>query len=69
MSEMVKNLISAIGSGSAVDTETAFNDVMADKISNRLDVMRSELAQTMFKEKEVEAEQPAETIEEPTAEE
>jgi hypothetical protein len=69
MSEMIKNLIGAIGSGSAVNTETAFNDVMADKISNRLDGMRSELAQSMFKEKEVEAEEPAEIIDEPVAEE
>ena len=66
MSEMVKNLISAISSGSAVDTENAFNDVIADKISDRLDAKRSELAQSMFKQVELES---SETIDEPTAEE
>jgi hypothetical protein len=49
MSETIKNLISAIATGNAVDTESAFNSAMAEKISTRLDTMRQEVAQGMFK--------------------
>ena len=44
----VKDLINAIASGSAVETEQAFNSVMAEKISARLDNMRVEVAKNMF---------------------
>ena len=50
MSETIKNLISAIATGNAVDTESAFNSAMAEKISTRLDTMRQEVAQGMFKQ-------------------
>jgi hypothetical protein len=43
-----KDLINAIASGSAVDTEQSFNQVMAEKISARLDDMRQEVAKNMF---------------------
>lgn len=56
MSETVQNLIQAIASGNAMDTEAAFNAAMAEKISTRLDDMRVSVAQNMFKEKEVEQE-------------
>jgi hypothetical protein len=56
MSETVHNLITAIASGNALDTETAFNAAMAEKISARLDDMRVSVAQNLFKEKEVEQE-------------
>ena len=46
----VKDLINAIASGSAIETEQAFNSVMAEKISARLDDMRIEVAQNMFEE-------------------
>jgi hypothetical protein len=46
----VKDLINAIASGSAIQTEQAFNQVMAEKISARLDDMRVEVAQNMFSE-------------------
>lgn len=46
----VKDLINAIASGSAIHTEQAFNQVMAEKISARLDDMRIEVAQNMFNE-------------------
>jgi len=49
MSESVKNLITAISSGSAIDTENAFNAAMAEKISVKLDDMRQEVATNMFK--------------------
>ena len=65
----VKDLISAIASGSAIETENAFNQVMAEKISARLDDMRVEVAQSMFKE-EVEVTEEVElTLEDFSAEE
>lgn len=48
MTETVKNLISAIALGSAVETESAFNAAMAEKISAKMDDMRVEIAQNMF---------------------
>jgi len=47
MSE-VKNLIDAISTGDAVGTEQSFGAAMAEKISAKLDVMRQNIAQTMF---------------------
>ena len=46
----VKDLIDAIASGSATETQAAFSQVMAEKISARLDDMRVEVAQGMFQE-------------------
>lgn len=46
----VQDLISAIATGSAVETEQAFNQVMAEKIAARLEDMRVDVAQSMFKE-------------------
>lgn len=59
MSETIKNLISAIATGNAIDTESAFNSAMAEKISTRLDTMRQEVAQGMFKQVETAVETPA----------
>jgi hypothetical protein len=49
MSESVHNLINAIASGNALETEAAFNAAMAEKISARLDDMRIDVAQGLFK--------------------
>jgi hypothetical protein len=46
----VKDLINAIATGNAIETQEAFQAVMAEKISARLDNMRVEVAQNMFKE-------------------
>ena len=46
----VKDLINAIATGNAIETQEAFQSVMAEKISARLDDMRVEVAQNMFKE-------------------
>lgn len=46
----VKDLINAISMGNAADTQEIFQSVMAEKISARLDDMRIEVAQNMFKE-------------------
>lgn len=55
MSEYVRELINAIESGSAVETEGAFQAAMAEKISVRLDTMRQEVAANMFKSEAVDA--------------
>jgi len=61
MSETIKNLISAIATGNAIDTESAFNSAMAEKISTRLDTMRQTVATTMFTQQESAADEtPAE---------
>ena len=49
MSESVKNLINAIATGSAIETEESFNSAMAEKISVKLDAMRQDVAANMFK--------------------
>lgn len=54
------DLVKAIASGNAVDTEAAFNSVMAEKISARLDTMRQDIAQNMFKAQEQQLETPQE---------
>ena len=65
MSETAKQLVQAITSGDALGTETAFQAAMAEKISAKLDDMRSHMAQTMFNTQEVEqTAEPAEEIEE-----
>jgi hypothetical protein len=63
MSETVKNLVDAIQAKDAIGTEAAFQAAMAEKISARLDSMRQDVAQSMFKTKEVEV-----STEEPTVE-
>ena len=48
MSETVQNLVYAIQAGDALETENAFADAMAEKLSVRLDGMRQSVAQSMF---------------------
>jgi len=48
MSETVQNLVHAIQAGDALETENAFANAMAEKLSVRLDGMRQSVAQNMF---------------------
>ena len=48
MSETVQNLVQAIKAGDALETENAFANAMAEKLSTRLDTMRQDVAQSMF---------------------
>ena len=57
MNESVKNLIDAIASGDATQTESAFQAVMAEKISAKLEDMRVSVAQSMFTPVQEEVEQ------------
>lgn len=60
MSETVLNLVNAIRSGDAMETETAFGAAMAEKLSAKIDDMRQSVAQSMFATQET---APAETEE------
>ena len=57
MSESVKNLINAIASKNAMETESAFNAAMAEKVSSRLEGLRQNIAQSMFSAEEVVSEE------------
>jgi hypothetical protein len=48
------DLVTAIINKDATGIEAAFNDTMAEKISARLDDMRTNIAQTMFNTEEPE---------------
>jgi hypothetical protein len=48
------DLINAIDSGDTVDIEKSFEAIMSDKVSTKIDSLRQEIAQNMFKSKDVE---------------
>lgn len=49
MSERVRELVDAMVAGSASGMEAAFQDAMAEKLSVKLDDMRVNVAQNMFR--------------------
>ena len=59
MTDTVKELVDAMVQGNALETEKAFGAAMAEKLSGKLDDMRTNVAQTMFATEE-EIETPAE---------
>ena len=64
-----RDLIDAIDSGDAVGIETAFNSVMVDKVAEKLDAMRTDMSQNMFRTPEQNTEVESEDTEEITTEE
>ncbi len=52
MSETVQNLVQAIKAGDALETEQAFANAMAEKLSAKLEDMRVAVAQGMFNQAE-----------------
>jgi hypothetical protein len=68
MTQGVKDLISAIAEGDSVAIEAAFNQEMATRISDRLDDMRIDVAQNMFRTESVQTEVVEETVEVETEE-
>jgi len=50
----ISDIIDAIQSGDSVAIDDAFNKDMAARVSDRLDTMRHDVAQNMFKSAEVE---------------
>jgi hypothetical protein len=55
-----RDLIDAIESGNATNVAAAFNTVMTDKVSEKLDAMRTDMSQNMFKSVEEVEEEPTE---------
>lgn len=47
-----RDLIDAIQSGDSLEIENAFNSIMSAKVSDKIDAMRSDIAQTMFASEE-----------------
>ena len=66
MSDTTLNLIQSIANGDAIETEHAFANAMAEKLSVKLDDMRMGIAQNMFTAQEASAEQGSETAEQET---
>lgn len=64
MTQGVKDLIDAIASGDSVAIETAFNTEMATRISDRLEDMRVEVAQNMFRTESTQVDEEIELTEE-----
>lgn len=58
-----RDLIDAISTGDSVGIESAFNTAMAEKITVKLDTMRQEVAQNMFKAPAAEAAAPESSAE------
>lgn len=56
MSDTTLNLIQAVANGDAIETESAFANAMAEKLSAKLDDMRTSIAQNMFAAQEAIAE-------------
>lgn len=50
----IENMLHAIESGSNVEAQSIFNDVMNDKLSNALDAKRAEIADTVYNGQKVE---------------
>jgi DNA gyrase inhibitor GyrI len=62
------DLINAIDAGDSEAIEKNFQELMADRVSERLDDKRAELAQSMFKDPEATAEDAVEEDETATEE-
>ena len=66
MDQEIKNLIDAIVDENSVESEKIFADIMASKLSDRIDTYRQEVADSYFnpvaevEDEEVEEEQVAE---------
>lgn len=63
MNDTIDTLVNAIAVGDALETENAFNAAMAQKVSSKLEDMRTNIAQNMFKSPEVELENEEESAE------
>jgi len=48
MTDTVRNLVDAMVQGNALETEKAFGAAMAEKLSGKLDDMRTDVAKNMF---------------------
>lgn len=56
-----RDLIDAIEAGDSTKINTEFDSIMVQKVSEKLDAMRDDLSQNMFRPQEVVADEPAPT--------
>lgn len=63
MSEAVLALVNAIKSGDAVETENAFGAAMAEKLGDKIDAFRQQVAASMFRTPEQQIEPTVEPTE------
>jgi hypothetical protein len=61
-----RDLIDAIEAGEATAIDNAFNSIMASKVSEKLDAMRTDMAQSMFVSQEEVSEDEEAVVEEGT---
>ena len=68
-----RDLIDAIETGETTKIEASFNDIMVAKVSERLDAMRNDMSQNMFRApeavEEISDEQVSDEVETETEEE
>jgi hypothetical protein len=68
-----RDLIDAIETGETTKIEASFNDIMVAKVSERLDAMRNDMSQNMFRApeavEEISDEQVSDEVETQTEEE
>jgi hypothetical protein len=64
-----RDLIDAIETGESSKVETSFNNIMVAKVSERLDAMRNDMSQNMFRTPEAVEEISDEEVSDETEEE
>jgi hypothetical protein len=68
--QQIKDLVDQIIDGNAFDSEKAFNDIMTDKVADRIDAYRQDVANNYFNPSEESEEEDTDTVaEEDTTEE
>jgi hypothetical protein len=68
--QQIKDLVDQIIDGNAVDSEKAFNDIMTDRVADRIDAYRQDVANNYFNPSEESEEEDTDTfVEEDTTEE
>jgi len=68
--QQIKDLVDQIIDGNAVDSEKAFNDIMTDRVADRIDAYRQDVANNYFNPSEESEEEDTDTVaEEDTIEE
>jgi hypothetical protein len=67
--QQIKDLVDQIIDGNAVDSEKAFNDIMTDRVADRIDAYRQDVANNYFNPSEESEEDTDTVVEEDTTEE
>lgn len=68
--QQIRDLVDQIIDGNAVDSEKSFNDIMTDRVADRIDAYRQDVANNYFNPSEESEEEDTDTfVEEDTTEE